>query len=187
MAVANGAGSSRAALAVEAVRGEGELHAICNTGFCGALDPGLAISDIFVATSIRAGEKEFAARLPATAAPYSHGVLASIDRVAQTADEKRRLRLSGASVVEMEAAGAAAKASAFGVTFYCVRAVSDLAGETFACDFNAALRADGQFDIIRLLTSALRKPRRFGELLRLQRRCESASRNLGEFLAGCQF
>ncbi len=187
MAVANGAGSARAALAVEAAQAAEDLKAVCNTGFCGALDPALDIGDVFVATGIRARGSEFTALRPVTSAGYSHGVLASIDRIAQTSDEKRLLRQSGAAAVEMEAGGAAAKASEFGVPFYCVRAVSDLASETFACDFNAALLDNGKFDMIRLFTSAIRKPRRFGELLRLQRRCETASRNLGEFLAGCEF
>ena len=185
--IANGAGAKRAALGVEAAQALGDLHGVCNTGFCGALDPTLTIGDIFIGTSIRAREREFAALRPATATPYRHGILASIDHVAQTADEKLHLRLAGSSVVEMEAGGAAVKASEYGVPFYCVRAVSDLATETFACDFNAALRDDGRFDMMRLFTSAVRKPRRFGELLRLQSRCQTASRNLGEFLAGCQF
>ncbi|MDQ2900325.1 MAG: hypothetical protein M3Y07_11060, partial [Acidobacteriota bacterium] len=105
-----------------------------------------------------------------------------------TAGEKRQLRQTGAIAVEMEAGGAAAKAAELGVPFYCIRAVSDLAGETFSCDFNAALRQDGQFDTMRLLTSAMRKPvSRFPELFHLQRRCATASKNLGAFLAGCEF
>ena len=52
-----------------------------------------------------------------------------IDHVAQTADEKRRLRAGGASAVEMEAGGVAERARARDVPFYCVRVVTDLADE----------------------------------------------------------
>ena len=59
------------------------------------------------------------------------------DRVAQTAEEKRKLRATGASVVEMEAASVHTSARALGLPFFCVRAVTNLADETFANDLNA--------------------------------------------------
>ena len=98
------------------------------------------------------------------------------------------LRATGASIVEMEAAGAARAAEDLDLPFYCIRAVSDLADETFENDFNAALTSEGQFSTLRLVTGALARPRqRFGELLRLKRRTDAASKKLGDFLADCTF
>jgi adenosylhomocysteine nucleosidase len=184
-AIANGAGADRAfAAAVLA----GEVPAICNLGFCGALDEALDIGDIVVATEVitHTGERHAAAdpRGPEAA----EGVIASINRIATTADEKRTLRATGAIAVEMEAAGAARAAEDLGVPFYCIRAVSDLATEDFANDFNAALTTDGSFSIARLVTGALASPStRFRELVRLQKRTALASKKLGDFLAECRF
>jgi nucleoside phosphorylase len=113
--------------------------------------------------------------------------MASIDRVAQTAAEKGALRARGAGAVEMEAAGVAEAAGRLNLPVYCIRSVTDLAGESFALDFNAALREDGRFDAARILLQAVRKPSAFPGLIRLRRRCQTASRNLGDFLAGCRF
>ena len=179
--IANGAGASQAAKAVEAAP---DAHAIVSTGFCGAVDPDLHIGDIFVASEIQ----NLPVRLPETSRRYARGTLASIDHVAQTALEKSKLRATGAAAVEMEAAGVAARAEARGLPFFCVRSVTDLAGETFANDLNAALRPNGQFDTMQILRSAIRHPlARLPELMRLRQRCEIAARNLGAFLADCRF
>jgi nucleoside phosphorylase len=115
-------------------------------------------------------------------------LLASIDHVAQTAEEKRRLRAAGAWAVEMEAAGVAERAAHSGLPFYCVRVVTDLADESFGMDFNAALRPDGRFDTMRILAGAMRSPvKLFPELIRLHGRCQTAAKALGEFIAGCRF
>jgi adenosylhomocysteine nucleosidase len=114
--------------------------------------------------------------------------VASIGRVARTAAEKSDLRAGGASIVEMEAAGAAGAAADLGVPFYCVRVVSDLASEDLANDFNAALTAEGTFSVARLAIGALASPRkRLAELVRLKHRAEMASKKLGAFLADCTF
>jgi len=187
-AIANGAGAERAFAAVVLA---GNVSAVCNIGFCGALDENLRVGDIFVATEIRNGSRTYDAIRPKVAQGVpdaASGVLASIDRVARTAEEKRRLRAGGASVVDMEAAGAAGAAADAGVPFYCVRVVSDLAGEDFANDFNAALTADGTFSAARLVIGALASPRqRLAELVRLKHRAEMASKKLGAFLADCTF
>lgn len=185
IAIANGAGSARAQAAVEAAPSP---SAICNIGFCGALDASLAVGDVFVADSVRSGGRMWVAQAPRCRTGAVSGVLISSDRIARTAEEKRELALLGGRAVEMEAAGVADASQRKRVPFYCVRAVSDLAGEDFANDFNRCLRADGRFDIGRLLLGALQDPaRRFGELIRLSRRTARAAKNLGDFLADCSF
>jgi nucleoside phosphorylase len=185
MAVANGAGPERARAAVSAAP---VPKAVCNIGFCGALDESLRIGDIFVATEVRNGTRTYRAQDPHAIAPRKTGVLASQPRIARTAAEKLRLRNSGAFAVEMEAAGVAGASERLNVPFYCIRAVSDLADEDFANDFNRCLMPDGRFNIARLLLGACASPiKRFGELIRLSKRTKLASHNLGEFLADCNF
>jgi adenosylhomocysteine nucleosidase len=184
VAIANGAGWARAAAAVRAVKTPGAVY---NIGFCGALDPALEIGDIFVATEVWSEGLSMGVRLP-VGSEARRGVLVSAPRIAQTAAEKKKLRDSGAMVVEMEAAGAACASEESGVPFYCVRAVSDLALEDFANDFNKFLMPDGRFNVLRLIMGAMGSPAaRFGELLRLSRRTALASKNLGEFLANCSY
>jgi adenosylhomocysteine nucleosidase len=188
MLAANGAGAHRAAAAVDAAVATFRPDAIVSMGFCGALDPTLAIADIVVGAAILADGRTFSAQTPGSASPHRTGAICSIDHVAGTAAEKARLRAAGAIAVEMEAAGVAARALALGVPFYCIKAVTDLADETMANDFNAVLRSDGRFDTIKLLASSLRHPWvRLPELLRLQRRSVLAARSLGDFIADCRF
>ena len=185
---ANGAGARRAASAVEAALGTFHAEAIVSTGFCGALAPELAIADVVVGTAISAGSRTFPALNPASHREHQTGVVCSIDHVAQTAAEKSRLHAGGASVVEMEAAGVAKQSAAHGIPFYCVRVVTDLAGEDMANDFNRALRPDGHFATMSILRGTLRHPLvRLPELLRLRNRCVSAARVLGDFIADCRF
>jgi adenosylhomocysteine nucleosidase len=185
MAIANGAGADRAFAAVLVAP---KPSAVCNTGFCGALDEKLRVGDIVVANKVRDEKREYETLVPeATKAAY-RGAVVSIQRIAQTAEEKRNLRATGASIVEMEAAGAARAAEDLGLPFYCIRAVSDPADKDFANDFNAALMPDGRFSTLRLIAGALGSPRkRFGELVTLQRRTAVASKNLGDFLVDCTF
>lgn len=169
IAVANGAGPERARLAEKTV----EYRALCNVGFCGALDPVLHVGDIVVSD----------AHLPVRSTrPYVSGPVASIDHIARTTAEKGSLHAQGAIAVEMESAGLA------GLPFFCIKSVSDTAGETFANDFGAALLPDGRFSTARVLRSALHRPfARVPELIRMGRRAALVSRSLGEFLDSCEF
>jgi adenosylhomocysteine nucleosidase len=186
--VANGAGPDRAAAAVDAALSRFRPDAAVSTGFCGALAPELAVADVVVATSIAgAGQRYHSLPLTTTTTHYA-GVICSIDHVAQTSEEKKRLRNSGAIAVEMEAAGVASKAETNDLPFYCFRAVTDLASEDMANDFNRALRSDGHFDTMLILRGTLRNPLvRLPELFRLRNRCARAASALGEFIADCRF
>src|SRR5471030_141272 len=186
--VANGAGATRAAAAVDAALAVFEADAIVSTGFCGALVPGLAIADVVVASSVVTAVRPYPAVQPTCAAAHHTGVICSIGHVAQSASEKAGLRASGGVAVEMEAAGVAEQAATRRLPFYCIRVVTDLAGENMANDFNAALRPDGHFATMLILRGAVRHPWvRLPELIRLRRRSVRAAWVLGDFIADCRF
>jgi len=183
--VANGVGPARAGAAAEKGIEAFTPDAIVSTGFCGALSPRLRIADLVAANQIIAGDQIYASH--PIKGPWA-GSVRSISYVARTAEEKRALASEGAIAVEMEAAGVAAKALRHSIPFYCVRAVTDLAGETLANDFNKALRSDGHFDTICILRVALLHPAtRLPELIRLRKRCVLAARALGDFFADNRF
>lgn len=186
--LANGAGRRRAAQAVDAAR-PWRPDAIISTGFCGALDRELPVAGLVIATAVASGQGAYPAAPGLQAAPGGHrGLVCSIDHVARTAEEKHRLRHTGACAVEMEAAGVAERSQSLQLPFFCVRAVTDLADETMANDFNAALRPDGHFDTMNILRGTLRRPMvRLPELFRLRQRSMRATRALGDFIAGCRF
>jgi adenosylhomocysteine nucleosidase len=186
--VTNGAGEKRASAAVDAALTDFAAEVIVSTGFCGALAPELGIADVVAATTVTDGTRYFDARPPDSSRAHHTGVVLTIDHVAGKASEKVRLRALGGTAVEMEAAGVAARAEARRIPFYCVRVVTDLAGEDLSNDFNRALREDGHFATMSILKGTLQKPLvRLPELLRLRRRCASAARVLGEFIADCRF
>jgi hypothetical protein len=88
----------------------------------------------------------------------------------------------------MEAGGVADRAFAKGIPFYCVRVVTDLAGEDMANNFNLALRPDGHFATMSILRGAFHNPLVcLPELIRLRYRCVRAARVMGDFIADCRF
>jgi adenosylhomocysteine nucleosidase len=189
MLVANGAGPTRAAMAVGAASAVFQPDALISTGFCGALDPELSVAEVVVGQSVDNGQRRWPLQPVASNAPHRSGVICSIDHVAQTGAEKASLRYSsGAAVVEMEAAGVAKRVEPMGLPMYCVRVVTDLADEDMANDFSKALRPDGHFDTMLVLRNALRHPwARVPELMRLRQRCARAAQVLGDFIADCRF
>lgn len=177
-AIANGAGADRAFAALLMAP---KASAICNVGFCGALDESLKIGDVVVVTEVQTDDRSWQTTVP-DGPPAHRGIVKTTDHIVQTAAEKRTLRASGASIVEMEAAGVARAAEDLGVPFFCVRAVSDLATEDFQNDFNAALQPDGRFSVLRLVSQLKLK-----ELIELKKRTTLASKKLGDFLAASSF
>ena len=185
--VANGVGGARAAAAVAAAENFA-ADGLVSLGYCGGLAPELGVADIVVADAVTTELRRLAVRPLEQAPGHTAGVVASVDTVAQSAEAKRALRATGAVGVEMEAAGVGRRAEALGRPFYCIKAVTDLWDESMGIDFNSALRPDGHFDTIKILTSSLRHPMvRLPELFQLRKRCLRASRVLGDFVADCRF
>ena len=185
--VANGVGRRRAAAAGDAAWTIFPADRVISTGFCGALDPVLRLSEIVVAACVSTQTRRFSAVPIAGPTPAVTGNICTIDRVARTASEKQALRAPGALAVEMEAGGVAEWAESVGLPFSCVKTVTDLPSEDMANDFNKALRSDGHFATMHILRDALRHPgARIPELIRLQQRCARAARTLGDFFADCR-
>jgi adenosylhomocysteine nucleosidase len=186
--VANGPGPELAARAVAAAFARCRPDAVVSAGYCGALDQALAAGELFVARKVEAGNASFEAAPVAGGRSCRCGTLASVERVASTVAEKRRLRQGGASAVDMEAGAVALEAQRAGLPFYCIRAVLDRAEEEFGLDFNALRGSDGRFSRFRILRAALAKPlQRLPELMRIERRGRLAARALGDFVAECVF
>ncbi len=177
---ANGPGPK---LAREAVEAAGEVGAWVSTGYCGALDANLAVGDILIATAVNG----WAAAVPDCPARFPRGRILSEDRVVSTAWEKRQLAATGAAAVEMEAAGVTAAAQEQGLPFYCIRVVTDGANEDMPMDFNRYRGPDGRFSRSRIALAAIGQPKKLAALIRFGRRCEKASIQLGDGLAGCRF
>ena len=183
VAVANGAGVERARAATAAVP---QAMTVCSIGFCGAVESSLAIGDVFVASEVRNGSGRWPALRPRGPAA-AEGPLQTVHHIVSGTREKQQIRATGCLVVEMEAAAVARASEEEGAAFYCVRSVSDLAGEDFLNDLNGCLRQDGSFDAARLVRGALASPRRMAELIRLARRTSYAAKKLGDYLARCEF
>jgi len=185
--VANGVGAHRAAAGVDAAWTVFAADRVISIGFCGALDPALQVGDVVISTCVAAKDRNYPV-LPIAGKAAASGVICSIDRIARTAAEKRELSAQGFVAVEMEAAGVAQRAAFLGLAFSCVKAVTDLAGEDMANDFNRALRSDGHFATMRIFRDALRHPAaRIPELIQLRQHCVRAARTLGDFFADCRF
>ncbi len=184
VAVANGPGPALAGNALDFLKGRYTLKAVISLGYCGALASSLAPNDIVVGTDVNGT----AARQPEVARPHATGAVISSDRVIVTTGEKQVLRERGAIAVEMEASALAERARRWRVPFYCVRVVTDTASESLPLDFNLCRASDGRFSRSRIVMAALRRPGvLFPELLKLERRCRSASEALGDFVADCRF
>ncbi|MDA1233456.1 MAG: hypothetical protein O3A53_01500 [Acidobacteria bacterium] len=166
------------------------VGALVSVGYVGALDPTLDVGQIFVARQIaREGSPPKHVETPEFPRDIgvAQGTLLTIDRVAQTCEDKRTLRRSGADAVDMEAYAVAEEAERRSVPFYCVRVVSDRADTDFPVDFNRARRSDGTFAGWRVLAQAGLNPSHWKRLLSLKRDSELASQRLADFLSICRF
>lgn len=187
---AHGPGPRLAGAAAEAALDRcGGRAVVLSTGFCGALDPSLRAGDIFAAREVfdTSGRRTFPAALPQSPRSFHQGRLWSQNRVAVSAEEKASLRKQGGDAVDMEAAAVAAEAARRNAPFYCVRVVSDPAGETLPADFNASRGPEGRFSNFRITLAALLHPSSLLPLLRFGRSCRRAALILGDFLASCRF
>src|SRR5271165_440629 len=194
--VANGAGPKLAAAAVEIARravmvadlSSSRLEAIVSIGVCGGLNPSLTPGQVLCPKKVLALDVQevFGCHTIEAAHEFVSGVAISIDRVAGTLEEKKKLHEQGGDVVEMEAAGVASKAIQAGLPFYCIKVLSDSADDEMPLDLNEMRTTEGRFARGKIGSYALTHPNVLPGLLRLRRRSEEAAGVLGDFLVSCR-
>ncbi len=184
---ANGPGRANAAKAVESASARLNVAGVVSTGLCGGLDPSLVPGQVVVASKVLSLEPplEFSTCRPAGS--QATGVVLTVDRVVESAGEKARLRSTGAIAVDMEAAGVAAAAQKRALAFFCIRAVSDGAAQSFRIDYNRARLPDGRFSMTRIVAQAGLDPRRWKELLGWWQAVRLGSEKLGEIFVHLDF
>jgi adenosylhomocysteine/aminodeoxyfutalosine nucleosidase len=192
LVVADGIGREAAKRAVASALELYDVSALISIGYVGSLRPGWAVGEVFLAEQVtRPGAAlEYPVSLPqfcGQPCPVRRGVLATVDYVAATVEEKRRLRTLGADAVDMEAFEVAAEAEKRGLPFFCVRVVSDDAETDLEFDFDRARRADGSVSGAVVVAQAGLSPARWRKLFELKRNGEIAARNLAKFLETCRF
>ena len=187
--VANGPGPRLAAKAIEAGLACGEkIDAVLSMGWCGALHPHFEVGDIFAAHVVKAGQLEYEVLLPRSSRTFLKGRLISQDRFVGSSAEKSELHVLGVQAVEMEAGAVAREASRLNLPLYCVRVISDTAGEDFYLDFNKMRDEEGRFQRARIAMEGILSPfKGLPNLIRMASRGKWTSNVLGDFLADCEF
>lgn len=154
-------------------------------GYAGGLTPELRIGDVVLADEI---VDEHGGCWPTTwpetllegrwQPPIHRGRVVTVDRAAATPDAKRQLaRTHQALAVEMESAVFAARCTAAGVPFGCVRAISDDAHSTLSLALMTLLE-DHPVSPWKAFKAVLRRPSLIPEFWRLGRDTRTASRQL---------
>jgi hypothetical protein len=155
-------------------------------GFSGALQEGLNVGDLILATEFLDPKGE---RWPATWLPPSdwqpgirRGRLLTTAHLISDPEEKRRLgRQYDALAVDMESAVAARLCHRHGVPFGCLRVISDDWDTPISPRLVDLLR-HGRVALPRLLAAVLRSPRLVREMWQLARHTRIAAQQLGRGL-----
>jgi nucleoside phosphorylase len=101
--------------------------------------------------------------------------------VADRAEKKRLAAAYKAELVDMEAAGVARLALMRGIPFYCFKGVSDGFNDRLP-DFNRFIRADGRFDLTRMVLFSILRPWYWPSLMRMGENSRKASQRMRESL-----
>ncbi len=168
---------------------EAELTAgalgVLSFGLCGALDPGLGVPDLVIASAVVTDsgsiptDRAWAQRLSAALPGAKFGVVAARDEMAPDVKAKAELRqATGALAVDMESHIVAALARRHGVPFAVLRAVSDTAAHTLPQAARVGLGADGKPDLLAVLVRLSADPRQMPALIRTGRDSGKAHRAL---------
>jgi adenosylhomocysteine nucleosidase len=170
------AGSDNSTLAakIEAAIVHG-ARAILSFGICGALSPTLSIGDIIVGSGVVCGNQRWHAdevwsNALANACGAATGVIAGSDSALMLPDSKAgHHQETGAIAVDMESHIVARVASARGLPFMVLRAVSDSAHHTLPPAAAFGLNKEGRVDYSAVMLSLLDEPSQWRALARSAR------------------
>jgi adenosylhomocysteine nucleosidase len=144
------------------------LTGLVSVGWAGALSCGVQPGNAYVVNEVvdAATREQFATNSPAREGNAAGLRLVTIDHVAHAAEKRRLAESFRAVLVDMEAAAVARLARGHGIAFYCLKAVSDVAGEILP-DFSQYTDNQGQLRVPALLAHVVIRPRYWPGLARI--------------------
>jgi adenosylhomocysteine nucleosidase len=191
-----GAGRARAEVAAKGVLPCYPLSTVFSLGFSGALVPGLAVGDIVLCSTARSAEASgepldcdpsllsLAATLPSGRFSVTRGIGVTSNTFVSYPEAKRALAAStNATVVDMESYWIAGGASAMGVPFLSIRAISD-ALTTRLPPVERLIDADGRWRWRSVVSDCLARPQHIVGLLSLGRASLRARASLTAYADG---
>jgi adenosylhomocysteine nucleosidase len=168
IAVCAGMGQQAAERACAIASQQASLTALASIGWAGALSCGVQPANAYVINEVIDGTtaERFATTKSVREGNPSTLKLVTIDHVALPPEKRKLAESFRAVLVDMEAATVARYARAHGLDFYCLKAVSDLAGEILP-DFSQYTDQQGQLQLPALLAHVAIRPRYWPALARL--------------------
>jgi hopanoid-associated phosphorylase len=145
------------------------IRGVISFGVAGGLDPTLKPGDVVVATEVLSGDTRWLAGLTLNEALIGsvawggrrivRGGLAGVEQVVAARAAKTALRSeTGAAAVDMESHIAAAYAAEAGLPFAALRVISDPASRALPALAVAAIKANGDIDLGKILRGLARNP-----------------------------
>jgi adenosylhomocysteine nucleosidase len=183
IAVCAGMGKTAAERACAIAVREAPLNTLVSMGWAGALSCGLQPGDAYVVNEVvdgASGEK-FPTQSPARAGNAPPFKLVTIDHVALAAEKRQLGKSNQAVLVDMEAATVARFARTQGISFYCLKAVSDTANEVLP-DFSRYTDSQGQLQLAALLAHVAIRPRYWPGLARIGKNGKKGAHSLASAL-----
>ncbi len=151
-------------------------------GFSGALTPDLRLGDLILANEVTSTSPPWHCTLQPPKTPLRTGRILTVPELIASPEQKARLwEQFQALAVDMESAAAARLCQEAGVSFTCLRAISD-DGKTALSPRLVEVLQTGSVSVGRLLGAVLRQPGLIAELWRLARDTRLAARQLADAL-----
>jgi adenosylhomocysteine nucleosidase len=168
IAVCAGMGRSAAERACDLAAGQGELTALVSTGWAGAMSCGVQPGNAYVVNEVidAASTERFTTTPAARDGNPAALRLVTIDHVALPEEKRNLAQTYRAVLVDMEAATVGRFARDHGIPFYCLKAVSDVAGERLP-DFSRYTDQQGQLQLAALLAHVAIRPHYWPGLARI--------------------
>lgn len=170
--ICGGIGEQAARRATEAVINLYRPEIVQSVGFAGALDPALAVGEIFSPARVIDGKDG-----SSTSLENGNGVLLSFHAIAG-AEQKSKLEAAyGAQAIDMEAAAVAKVAASHGIRFVVTKVISDEADFEMP-SMDRFITHDGQFHSVRFAAFAALRPWLWATIIRLGRNSARAAQAL---------
>ena len=187
IAACAGAGQSAATRALAEVEKDGPVASVVSVGWVGALSasyqPGQSYRVTGVIDTLTGERFKVPQFSPSGANVQPETWLATSPKVADAAEKQRLASTYRAGLVDMEAAAIARLAGMRGISFQCIKGVSDGVDDRLP-DFNPFLTREGQFQTARFTLFALFHPGYWSALKQMGENSSKASQGIAESVLG---